>query len=178
MSEPATPPPAASPLRRLWVSWVRPHRRSLALGVLFLGLTNFLTVTIPVHIGAAVDALASGQTDALGHEALLIGAMGVVIIGVRTLSRALFFNPGRDVEYAVRMDLFAHLLRLRPDFYAGRRTGDLVSRASTDITFVRILVGFGCLQLANAALALGMTSWRMLTLSPRITLYAMLLRAR
>jgi ATP-binding cassette subfamily B protein len=151
---------------RLFRHYAWPHRWSYAAGFLFLALTNWLTVEIPVRIGAAIDTL---DADPAPHV-IAIGLMGAAIIVVRTLSRVLIFNPGRDVEYALRRDLFGRLMRLQPSFYAGRRTGDIVSRASDDMTFARVLVGFGVMQAVNVTLALGMTGWKMLSLSWRLTL--------
>jgi ATP-binding cassette subfamily B protein len=140
-------------------------------GVLFLFLTNYLTVTIPTEIGAAIDA---GAAAAAGPHILAVGLMGVAVILVRTLSRVLVFNPGRDIEYQLRSDLFDALLAQQPSFYATRSTGDLVSRGSSDLTFVRAMVGFGFMQVVNVTFAVLLTGWRMLTLSPSLTLGAVL----
>ncbi len=155
-----------SPVARLFRTYAWPHRWSYAFGFLFLALTNWLSVEIPVRIGLAIDALGG---DPGGQVVAIIG-MGVAVIGVRTLSRVLIFNPGRDVEYALRQDLLAKLMRLQPSFYATRRTGDIVSRASDDMTYARVLVGFGIMQAVNVALALTLTGWKMLSLSWELTL--------
>ncbi len=148
------------------------HRWSYFGGTFFLLVTNALTVAIPVEIGAAVDALSLGQS--IGSHALTIAVMGAVIIIVRALSRVLFFNPGRDVEYRIRRDLFSRLIRLQPDFYAGQKTGDIVSRASNDITLARAVIGFGSLMLVNTATATVMTGWKMVQMSPLLTVCALL----
>ena len=57
---------------------------------------------------------------------------------MRTYSRALIFNAGRDVEYDLRNDLFAHLEKLPLSFYQSQRTGDLMSRVINDISAVRV----------------------------------------
>ena len=67
----------------------------------------------------------------------------------RWISRFVIFNIGRDIEYEIRNDLFAHLARLGPDFYQRLRTGDLMSRMVNDITALRLLVGMGVLMLTN-----------------------------
>lgn len=151
---------------RLFRTYAWPHRWSYAGGFLFLALTNWLTVEIPVQIGAAIDSLDGDPTP----HVVGIALMGAAIILVRTLSRVLIFNPGRDVEYGLRRDLFGRLMQLQPSFYAGRRTGDIVSRASDDMTFARVLVGFGIMQAVNVTLALGMTGWKMFGLSWRLSL--------
>jgi len=149
-----------------------PHRWSYAAGFAALAATNWLTVEIPMRIGEAIDHYANGA-DPLPAISW-VGAMGVAVIVVRTLSRVLIFNPGRSAEYALRSDLFSHLMRQQPSFYASRSTGDIVSRASSDITFARVLVGFGLMQAVNVTLALGMTAWKLLALSPLLTLWAVL----
>ncbi len=96
--------------------------------------------------------------------------MGIAVIVVRTLSRVLFFTPGRLVEFHLKNDLFAQLTRVQPRFYAGMETGDIVSRASNDIAYLRALVGFGGLQICNVTLALLLTGGEMVRLSPTLTL--------
>ncbi len=160
------------PVVRLAAEYAWPYRWSYFAGGLFLWLTNYLTVSIPVQIGLAVDALRADQS--LASYVAAIAAMGVGVIMVRSLSRILIFNPGRHLEYHLRRDLFSHLLRLQPSFYATQKRGDIVSRASNDITWVRTLVGFGGLQIVNVTLAVVLTVWKMMTLSPQLTLLALL----
>jgi ATP-binding cassette subfamily B protein len=148
------------------------HRWSYLVGALFLGVTNYLAVSIPGQIGHAIDALRADQP--LGRYVVAITLMGVSVIVVRSLSRILIFNPGRHLEYQLRRDLFAHLLRLQPSFYVTRKRGDIVSRAANDITWVRTLVGFGGLQIVNVTLAVTLTGWKMVSLSPRLTLMVLL----
>ena len=57
----------------------------------------------------------------------------------------MIFNVGRDIEYDLRNDLFAHLERLPLAYYQTQQTGDLMSRLVNDITAVRMLLGVGFL---------------------------------
>ncbi len=68
---------------------------------------------------------------------------------MRTLSRVLFFNPGREVEYRVSVDLFSHLLALQRPFFLKRKVGELVSMATNDTMSIRLLIGFAGLQVCN-----------------------------
>jgi ATP-binding cassette, subfamily B, multidrug efflux pump len=160
------------PLVRLVRDYIWRYRWSYLAGAAFLWITNYLSVSIPGEIGRAIDALRGGSP--VGRHVAAIAAMGVAVIGVRTLSRILIFNPGRHVEYHLRADLFTKLLRLQPEFYARHKRGDIVSRASNDISWVRTLVGYGGLQVVNVTIAVVLTGWKMLTLSPRLTLLALL----
>ena len=159
---------SGQPILRLLKDYAWRYRRSYLAGAAFLWVTNYLAVSIPGQIGHAIDALRVDEP--LGRYVAAIAVMGVAVIVVRSLSRILIFNPGRDLEYHLRKDLFAHLLRLQPSFYVTQKRGDLVSRAANDITWVRTLVGFGGLQVVNVTLAVGLTGWKMLALSPRLTL--------
>ncbi len=161
-----------NPILRLLKVYAWRYRWSYAAGAVFLWVTNYIAVSIPVQIGHAIDALRAGQP--LGHFVAVIAIMGVAVIVVRSLSRILIFNPGRHVEYHLRKDLFAHLMQLQPGFYATHKRGDIVSRASNDITWVRTLVGFAGLQVINVTLAIALTGWKMVSLSPQLTLMVLL----
>jgi ATP-binding cassette subfamily B protein len=172
----AKPPDKSSsqrgPIFRLLRDYAWRYRWSYLAGGVFLWLTNYLTVNIPGEIGHAIDALRAEQP--LGRYVAAIAVMGLTVIAVRSLSRILIFNPGRHLEYHLRRDLFAHLLRLQPSFYAMHKRGDIVSRAANDISWVRTLVGFGGLQIVNVTLAIALTGWKMISLSPRLTLMVLL----
>ena len=157
-------------LNHLFRRYLRPNLLSYLGGALCLLGTNYFSVAIPEQIGFAVDVLADATDLASinGHIWNIVW-MGLVVIVVRTLSRVLFFNPGRDVEYRIRRDLFHNLLHLPPSFYATQNRGDIISRASSDITWIRALIGFGGLQSINLCFALSFTLWKMGTVSWMLT---------
>ncbi|MFT5582798.1 MAG: ATP-binding cassette subfamily B multidrug efflux pump, partial [Cognaticolwellia sp.] len=66
------------------------------------------------------------------------------------------------------------LTKLQPSFYSKMKAGDIVSRVSNDMTFVRALVGFGGLQVFNVTLALALTGRKMMQLNPKLTLLTLL----
>src|SRR5207244_11112201 len=87
------------------------------------------------------------------------------VIFVRTASRVLVFFPGREAEFAMRNDYFRHLLRLQPTFFRTMPLGDLMSRGSNDMQFVRVLIGFAGLQLLNVVFALPLNLYMMVCIS-------------
>ena len=159
---------SSSPMSRLFSTNINKGWWSYLLGIVFLALTNYFSVTIPEQIGLAIDGLEKGESLPF---IIRIMWMGVLIVIVRTLSRILFFNPGREVEYRIRQDLFSHLLSLPPSFYAKNNRGDIISRASNDIVWLRALVGFGGLQTINLSFAWGMTVWKMGSMSWYLTFW-------
>jgi ATP-binding cassette, subfamily B, multidrug efflux pump len=156
------------------LDYVRPHRARIVQGIGLLLLTNLLDKSIPWFLREAVDALVAGN---LGHVATTAGIVALLAAGmavVRTLSRTRVFNVGRDVEYDLRNDLLAHLHRLGPSFFQRVPTGDTMSRAINDLSQVRVMIGFGVLNIVNSAFAYTIALAMMLAMSPELTLWAVL----
>lgn len=160
-------------LFRFFRRYVLPLWHWYLFGLIFLFMTNWLAVEIPLRMADGVNALGS-DPQAVRTAAWTIGAMGLAVIAVRSLSRVLFFTPGRLVEYRLKNDIFERLTQLQPSFYAKMKAGDIVSRVSNDMTFVRALVGFGGLQVFNVTMALALTGRKMLQVSVELTLLTLL----
>jgi len=84
------------------------------------------------------------------------------------------FNVGRDVEKALRSELFAHMSTLSPTFYRKSSIGDLMSRLTNDMTNVRLLAGFALLNMLNAAIVFLANIPLMLSLDPVVAGLALL----
>jgi len=162
------------PYRLLW-RYLAPYRARYAWGLAFLVVANALSLLIPGTVKSAIEALsARGPTEApIGRYVILIlilaAAHGVVRLG----SRFAILGAGQHVDYDLRNDLFARFQSLPPAFYHAHRTGDLMSRSTSDIAAVKQLVGFGGLSLAGTTLAFLGTLIAMLVISRSLTLWAM-----
>ncbi len=157
---------------RLW-GYLRRYQLRYALGGFCLVVTATLAMSIPYLLKRAVDAIQGGQQiSTVATLAAAIAGIAVIQGAVRTLSRALIFNVGRDVEHDLRNDLFAHLERLPVEFYQHQQTGDLMSRLINDVTAIRLLLGVGFLNLLNTPIyyAYGLTI--MASLNAPLTLAA------
>ena len=169
------PSPAASIRSRL-----RPELAGIVLGCVCLAATNGLSMAIPWLIKGVIDALRRGaQAEPNLHalvvrDALLIAGFATTQALLRTWSRILIFNAGRNVEYRLRGDVFRHLLGLDAGFYRQHPTGDVMSRLTNDLGAVRMLFGPGLLNLCNTALVYATSLWLLVHLSPRLTLWALL----
>jgi ATP-binding cassette, subfamily B, multidrug efflux pump len=153
----------------VWRYW-----RRYLVGALCLFATATLVMWIPWWIREAVRIIESGGSlGDVTFYAALIGSAAVVQGVVRACSRALIFNAGRDVEYDLRNDLFAHLEKLPLSFYHSQRTGDLMSRVINDISAVRVMLGPGILNFVNAPLYLVYALALMLSMDVRMTLAAL-----
>ena len=146
-------------------------------GVLFLYVTNWIAVQIPLEIKHAIDHLQEGEADSqaqLHTIALSILGLGALLVIVRTLSRLLFFTPGRFVERDIRETVFQHLLALQPDYYDHHAPGEIVSKLTNDIAAVRALAGYATLQGVNVVMGISLVVYRMIEIDPSITLYCLL----
>ena len=151
-----------------------PYRRALALGVLWLLLTQVAEKAIPWLFRAGIDALLAGDLDAVSRAALWVIVVALGAWTVRTASRMQIFNVGRDVEFDLRNALLDKLHHLGPSLFRTLSTGEIMSRATNDLTQVRLLVGFGALNLVNSTLAFSSAIALMLVVSPRLTMLALI----
>lgn len=119
------------------------------------------------------DKLSKNQELLLRYLFIMLGlACGMII--VRTLSRTLFFTPGRAIECEVKNDLFAKLMELQKDYHEQHASGTVISRLNNDIMGLRMMCGFGLMQIVNILSALSLTPYKMWQLSPRLTLYCII----
>jgi len=143
-------------------------------GALCLLGTATLVMWIPWWIREAIRIVENGgPLRDVTVYAVVIAVAAVLQAIVRTCSRALIFNAGRDVEYDLRNDLFAHLEKLPLSFYHRQRTGDLMSRVINDISAVRVMLGPGILNFVNAPLYFVYAVALMLSMDVRLTLAAL-----
>src|SRR5690606_28601284 len=61
---------------------------------------------------------------------------------------------GRNAEYELRRAVLHHLHKLGPAFYGRMATGDIMSRVTNDLGQVRLLLGFGVLNVFATAFAM------------------------
>lgn len=153
---------------------VRVHAGRLALGMVLLLATQAAEKAIPWMLGIALDALRGDRLDAVRNAALVVTTLAAVAWAVRTGSRILIFNVGRDVEFDLRNAVLERLHALGPSFFRTMSIGEIMSRATNDLAQVRLLVGFAGLHVVNSVLAFVATISLMFATSPRLAFLALL----
>ena len=140
-------------------------------------LSNLAATAIPWLVGEVVDGLrkahaAGGQLPPgfLSQHILLLSALSLLGGAFMFGMRYLLIGISRDIEFELRDDFFAHLLRLDPAYYQRQPVGDLMTRAGSDLGAVRMLLGPGVMYTMNTAAALVMTLTLMLATDWRLTL--------
>ncbi len=160
---------------RTLLPYYRPYWRGLVAGMFFILVSNVFTIVGPFIVKLAIDGLTADltRTRIIQYAVLLVAA--ALVAGAARFGMRKFLNGiSREIETDLRNDLFAHLLRLPPQFYDRWRTGDLMSRATNDVQAVRQVAGPAIMYLVNTitigAMALGLMIW----ISPSLTLIAMI----
>lgn len=143
------------------------------MGIVLIFLTNWLAVSIPGYLGESIDLLsgvAQNQNELI-HVIGIVIAFALAMVVTRTVSRILFFNPGRAIERELKDDAFAKLTHMQPAFYQEHESGTLISIINNDVNGVRALAGIVMLQAFNIVFALSLTPLKMYQISPALTLY-------
>jgi ATP-binding cassette subfamily B protein len=123
--------------RHLW-----PYRRPVGFGVTLIFASVCLGVIGPFVLGRTVDEL---QRDASPHRltryaGVLLG-LALASAVLQYAERHLLSNLWCRFEYRLRQDFCAHLINQPAAFFYSHRTGDLMTRATGDVTAVSMLTG-------------------------------------
>ena len=142
--------------------------------MLCLAAATLASLAIPRTVQRAIDALQADAASArLGGYLGLIVLLALANAIARLGSRFAIIGGAQRIEYDLRNDLFASLETFPPKFYAAHPTGELMSRASSDVAAVRSLVGFGAVSLVGTGFAFVGALAAMLAADPWLTLWAL-----
>jgi ATP-binding cassette subfamily B protein len=155
---------------------IQQHKVRLGLGLLCIVCTNAFLLATPWVTGKyAVDGLQESITrQKLAYYAALIVGLTIMQGVFRFFMRMLIIGVSREIEYALRNELFQHLEDLSVSFYQKNKTGDLMSRATNDLSNVRMLLGPGIMYTVNTGFVAVLAIALMLKISWQLTLFSLL----
>jgi ATP-binding cassette subfamily B protein len=163
-----------SPFRRLLGYAIR-YRRDFLLGLGCVVITTAIALAAPMVLRYAIDDLTRGVTRAkLAAYGGLLLAIGLVGGYFRFLMRRILIGASRDIEYDMRNDFFAHLEALPLSYFQSHRTGDLMSRATNDLSAVRMMIGPSVMYSANTLLVFVVALILMVSIDARLTLLSLI----
>ncbi|SDO26013.1 ATP-binding cassette, subfamily B [Nakamurella panacisegetis] len=184
VTTPAAPetPRAAGWIRRLW-AYCRRHPTAAWLAGLSALAGVGLGALTPLLTGAAVDHARSGHTAGLPLIITALVVLALIRFGSSFIRRWAGGRLSLDVQHDMRQDVFAALARLDGAAQDALRTGQVVSRASSDLQMVQGLLAVvplsaGQVVLFVASLAIMVWLSPLLTLTALITLPAIFLLTR
>ncbi len=162
-----------TPQRRL-LTYLARYRRAFISGFACVVLATAISTGGPWVLKYAVDDLSQGLTfDKVrwyGALLLMLAAVGGVF---RFLMRRIIVGASRDFEYDLRNDFFAALQRLHLSYFQHHRTGDLMSRATNDLSAVRMMTGPAVMYTASTVLTFIVAIVLMISIDPWLTLVAL-----
>ncbi|BBH71467.1 hypothetical protein ACTI_81520 [Actinoplanes sp. OR16] len=152
------PDPGKSWLRRAW-PLVRAHRALLitSLVLSFIGL--IVQVQIPDLVRIGIDDALVARTESLSRYVWLIAILAVAQGVINFFARLYLLRTAYEMEYDLRNTVFGHLMRMSYGFYDRVQSGELMSRATSDIRAVQMYLAFGpsiLVQCTIAVIAFGL----------------------
>ena len=163
-----------SPFRQL-LAYVFRYRRDFLIGLVCVVGAQSVALVAPLVLRYAIDDLTGGVTRAkLVQYGLALLAIGLVGGVFRFLMRRILIGASRHIEYDMRNDFFAHLEKLPLGYFQAHRTGDLMSRATNDLSAVRMMIGPSIMYSANTILTFIVALALMISIDARLTALALI----
>jgi ABC-type multidrug transport system fused ATPase/permease subunit len=155
------------------LGFLRPYRTGVALSLLLAGLAMLGTVAIPYLTGQAVNAIEAGDRDELRTMALLVAAAGLARLVLTVARRLVAGRVSLGVEVDLRARLYERLQALELAFFDRQQTGQLMSRATVDLSSVRFFLGYGLVFILQSLLTILLAAVAMIALQPGLAAIAL-----
>ncbi len=169
------------------------YRKLFVPGLLFAAISAAFSVAVPMMVRVAVDSIprfvslnnlfaGTAVREYLFAEffaCLLLFGLIIILLSLLSgtftfLMRQTIVVMSRHVEFDLRNQLYAHIQRLPYSFYVSQSTGDLMTRATSDIEQVRRYIGPAMMYSARAFVFVVAALTAMIVISPRLTLFAVI----
>ncbi|UBH12391.1 ABC transporter ATP-binding protein [Macrococcus armenti] len=138
----------------LWkLGWFfKQEKKRYIIAIIVLLIANVVEIIPPWLIGQTIDAvnLKSMTEDKFKFILIVFSVTIILSYVINFLWRYLLFNGSQLLESMMRRKLMAKFLTMSPSFYEQNRTGDLMAKATNDLSAIRMTVGFGILTLVDS----------------------------
>ena len=156
------------------LGFLRPYKRGVVWSLVLAALAMVCTVAIPWLTGRAVDQISDGDRDGLRTLALAVVGVALLRLVLSVFRRLVAGRVSLAIEYDLRTLLYAHLQKLELGFFAGQQTGQLMSRATVDLSSVRFFLGYGLVFILQSGLTIVLGAVAMFWLSPGLAALALI----
>ncbi|HVF30246.1 MAG TPA: ABC transporter ATP-binding protein [Pyrinomonadaceae bacterium] len=159
-----------SPLRKFF-GYLEPYKRQMIGGIICILVSLAFGLLVPYLVGKAVDDMREEITweKVVYYPLIILGvnaASGVFLF----LQRRLLINASRHIEFDMRQDFYASLVDQPLEYFQNTRVGDLMARATNDLSAIRQIVGPMILYSFQAIFALAIVLPILFNLSVKLTL--------
>lgn len=166
--------PGGTPGRRL-LHYLRRYQWPFATGLACVVVTTTFQLAGPWVLKYAIDDLRAE----LSSSRLLFYAGGLFILAAaggvfRFLMRRILIGASREIEFDLRNELFGHLQRQPFGYFQSSRIGDLMSRATNDLSAVRMMIGPAVMYSASTGLTFVVAIILMVNIDLRLTVLSLI----
>lgn len=162
--------------RFIW-QYVKRHKWQYLGGVITLFILDFANLYIPKVTGVITDGLAAhtmNMEGVLRNIGIILG-IGLTLAVGRFLWRYFIFGASRSIEHEIRDNMFAHLETLDVEYYNEHKTGDLMTRFTSDLNAVRMAIGPAVIAAFDAVVMTVMVIGQMMVyVNVKLTLIAII----
>jgi len=160
---------------RTLLPYLRRYQGTYLLGLVLVLVSNAFTTAAPRFLERGIDQIGQGAlVGTIVWSAVLLVAV-TIVGGVGRFGMRQTLNSGsRQIETEMRDDLFAHLLRQSAGFFDRHPTGDVMARATNDLTAVRMVAGPALMYLVDTAVRAALIVPQMSHISLPLALLALL----
>ena len=121
----------------------RSHRKPMIIGVCVGSVALILNVAVPAIAKEAIDSTIAGNREELTIWALILIVVGLGRFVTGALYRISLFRVAWGVETDLRALLYSHLTKLSFSYFDRTQSGQVISRANSDIRSIQVLLAFG-----------------------------------
>lgn len=157
------------------IPYLKRYKRQYIVGTVFVIFTNVFRILNPRVVQNAIDYLKTEfSLSRLGLYASLVILLALLEGIFLFLMRRSMIVASREIENDFRNDFFEKLLALHPAYYQSTPTGDIMAKATNDLSAVRSVLGPGIAYSINTITAFLFVIPMMVYISPKLALFAFL----
>lgn len=157
--------------------YIRRHRLQYVLGILTLFFVDYANIFIPKLTGVITDGLTAHSMDWVDvkRNLLYLFLLGLSLAVGRFFWRYFLFGASRSIEKELRNDMFAHLEKMDVEYYNEHKTGDLMTRFTSDLNAIRMAIGPAVISVFDASVMTFMVIFQMMYyVSVKLTLLTLI----
>ena len=157
--------------------YIKKHKFQYLAGILTLFVVDFANLFIPQLTGTITDGLTAHTMDWNGVKSCLLAIflLGLTLTIGRFLWRYFLFGASRSIERELRDTMFAHLEKMDVEYYNEHKTGDLMTRFTSDLNSIRMAIGPAIISLFDGTVMAIMVIFQMMIyVNVKLTLVALI----
>ncbi|WP_404421521.1 ABC transporter transmembrane domain-containing protein [Thalassospira australica] len=160
---------------RAIIPFVLPYRLQVAGAMVALVIASGTVLALGSGLRMLVDqGFADGNADLLDQALFVLFAVTLLMAGASYARFFLVSWIGERVVADIRSAVYAHIIRLDPGFFEVTRTGEVLSRLTTDTTLLQVVIGSSVsIALRNILMFVGGLTMLAIT-SPKLTALVLL----